>query len=147
MLMHNPPHPGEIIKELCLEPLGLSVTEAAKGLGVSRKTLSSIVNGKAGISPEMAVRLSIAFNTSSESWVNQQINRRRDDGQNVSVRVIIRQDRLNMTLSTPSCPKGSGGRPPNRDEEQIFKLWERRGLNKEQFTAENLIAFLKQIKS
>ena len=72
MLMHNPPHPGEIIKELCLEPLALTVTEAAKALGVSRKTLSSIINGKAGISPEMAVRLSIAFNTSSESWVNQQ---------------------------------------------------------------------------
>ena len=72
MLMHNPPHPGSVIKELCLEPLGLSVTEAAKALGVSRKTLSSILNGKAGISPEMAVRLSIAFNTSSESWLNQQ---------------------------------------------------------------------------
>ena len=72
MLMHNPPHPGEIIKELCLEPLGLTVTDAAKGLGISRKTLSSILNGKAGISPEMAVRLSIAFNTSSESWLNQQ---------------------------------------------------------------------------
>lgn len=72
MLMYNPPHPGKTIKELCLEPLGLSVTEAAKALGVSRKTLSSIVNGKAGISPEMAVRLSIAFNTSSESWLNQQ---------------------------------------------------------------------------
>lgn len=72
MLMHNPPHPGEVIKELCLEPLGLTVTEAAKGLGISRKTLSSILNGKAGISPEMAVRLSIAFNTSSESWLNQQ---------------------------------------------------------------------------
>ncbi|MGB0722709.1 MAG: HigA family addiction module antitoxin [Gammaproteobacteria bacterium] len=72
MLMHNPPHPGEIIKELCLEPLGLSVTDAAKALGVSRKTLSSIINGKAGISPEMAVRLSIAFDTSSESWLNQQ---------------------------------------------------------------------------
>jgi addiction module HigA family antidote len=70
--MYNPPHPGEIIKELCLDPLGLSVTEAAKGLGVSRKTLSAIVNGKAGISSEMAVRLSIAFNTSSESWINQQ---------------------------------------------------------------------------
>ncbi len=50
MLMHNPPHPGEIIKELCLEPLGLTVTEAAKALGISRKTLSSIINGKAGIS-------------------------------------------------------------------------------------------------
>ncbi|MCG7876136.1 MAG: HigA family addiction module antitoxin [Candidatus Thiodiazotropha endolucinida] len=72
MLMHSPPHPGEIIKELCLEPLGISITEAAKALGVSRKTLSSIINGNAGISPEMAVRLSIAFNTSSESWLNQQ---------------------------------------------------------------------------
>jgi addiction module HigA family antidote len=72
MLMHNPPHPGEIIKELCLEPLELSVTEAAEALGVSRKTLSSIINGKSGISPEMAVRLSIAFDTSSESWLNQQ---------------------------------------------------------------------------
>jgi len=72
MLMHSPPHPGEVIKELCLEPLGLTITDAAKGLGISRKTLSSILNGKAGISPEMAVRLSIAFNTSSESWLNQQ---------------------------------------------------------------------------
>ena len=72
MLMHNPPHPGEILKELCLEPLGLTVTEAAKGLGVSRKTLSAILNGKSGISPQMAVRLSLAFNTSSESWLNQQ---------------------------------------------------------------------------
>lgn len=72
MLMHNPPHPGEVIKELCLEPLEISVTSAAKALGVSRKTLSSILNGRAGISPEMAVRLSIAFNTSSESWLNQQ---------------------------------------------------------------------------
>lgn len=72
MLMHNPPHPGEIIKELCLEPLGISVTEAADALGVSRKTLSSILNGRAGISPEMAVRLSIAFDTSAESWLEQQ---------------------------------------------------------------------------
>jgi len=72
MLMYNPPHPGEIIKELCLEPLGISVTAAAKGLGVSRKTLSAILNGRAGISPEMAIRLSIAFDTSAESWLNQQ---------------------------------------------------------------------------
>jgi len=72
MLMHNPPHPGLIIKELCIEPLNITITETAKALGVSRKTLSSIINGKAGISPEMAVRLSIAFNTSSESWINQQ---------------------------------------------------------------------------
>lgn len=72
MLMHNPPHPGEIIRELCLDPLGISVTQAAKALGVSRKTLSAILNGRAGISPEMAVRLSIAFDTSAESWLNQQ---------------------------------------------------------------------------
>jgi len=72
MRMHNPPHPGEIIKSLCLEPLGISVTAAAKALHVSRKTLSAILNGRAGISPEMAVRLSIAFGTSAESWLNQQ---------------------------------------------------------------------------
>jgi addiction module HigA family antidote len=72
MRMHNPPHPGEILKSLCLEPLGLSVTDAAEALGVSRKTLSSILNGRAGISPEMAVRLSIAFDTTAESWLNQQ---------------------------------------------------------------------------
>jgi antitoxin HigA-1 len=72
MQMYNPPHPGEIIKELCLEPLGLTVTRAAEALGVSRKTLSAILNGHAGISPEMAIRLSIAFDTSAESWLNQQ---------------------------------------------------------------------------
>ena len=74
MRMYDPPtHPGEIIKKLCLEPLGLSVTEAAKALGVSRKTLSSILNGHTGISPEMAIRLSIAFDTTPESWLNQQV--------------------------------------------------------------------------
>jgi addiction module HigA family antidote len=71
--MHDPPHPGEILRELCIQPLGLSVTEAAQALGVSRKTLSSILNGRSGISPEMAVRLSIAFNTTSESWLQQQL--------------------------------------------------------------------------
>ncbi len=71
MKMHNPPHPGEVLRQLCLEPLNLTVTDAARSLGVSRKALSSILNGRAGISPEMAVRLSIAFNTSAESWLNQ----------------------------------------------------------------------------
>jgi len=60
-------HPGEIIKTLCLEPLGLTVTQAAAALGVRRKTLSAILNGRAGVSPEMAVRLSMAFGTSSAS--------------------------------------------------------------------------------
>ncbi len=72
MSMHNPPHPGEIIRELCLEPLGITVTDAAAALGVSRKTLSAILNGRAGISPEMAIRLAKAFDTTPESWMNQQ---------------------------------------------------------------------------
>jgi addiction module HigA family antidote len=71
--MHNPPHPGEILRELCLDPLGLTVTHAAGALGVSRKTLSSILNGHSGISAEMAIRLSIAFNTTAESWLLQQL--------------------------------------------------------------------------
>lgn len=74
MKMHNPPHPGEVLRELCIEPLGLTVTQAAEALGVSRKTLSSILNGRAGISPEMAIRLSKAFGTSAESWLNQQMH-------------------------------------------------------------------------
>jgi addiction module HigA family antidote len=73
MRMHNPPHPGEVLRELCLRPLGLTVTQAAAALGVSRKTLSAILNGRAGVSPEMAIRLSLAFNSSSESWLNQQV--------------------------------------------------------------------------
>jgi len=73
MKMHNPPHPGKVLRELCIEPMGLSVTTAADSLGVARKTLSSILNGHSGISPEMAVRLSLAFGTSSESWLNQQV--------------------------------------------------------------------------
>jgi antitoxin HigA-1 len=72
MKMHNPPHPGEILKELCLKPLNLTVTEAAEALGISRKTLSAILNARSGISPEMAIRLSIAFDTTAESWLNQQ---------------------------------------------------------------------------
>jgi addiction module HigA family antidote len=72
MKVHNPPHPGEVLRQLCLEPLNLTVTDAARSLGVSRKALSSILNGRAGISPEMAVRLSMAFNTCAESWLIEQ---------------------------------------------------------------------------
>jgi addiction module HigA family antidote len=70
--MFNPAHPGEVIRQLCIEPLELTVTEAANALGVTRKTLSELLNGHSRISPEMAIRLSIAFNTSAESWINQQ---------------------------------------------------------------------------
>ena len=62
-----------MLRALCLEPLGLTVTEAARALGVSRKTLSSVLNGRAGVSPEMAIRLSLAFDTSAESCLNQQL--------------------------------------------------------------------------
>jgi len=68
----EPSHPGEILKYHHIEPLGLTVTEAAKGLGVSRNQLSAILNGRAGISPEMAVKLSEAFGTSVELWMNLQ---------------------------------------------------------------------------
>jgi len=73
MKMHNPPHPGEIIREQCLEPLGLTITAAAKGLGVTRKALSELMNGHSGVSPEMAIRLSKAFGGSPEIWLRLQL--------------------------------------------------------------------------
>src|SRR5262245_31676170 len=72
MLMKNPPHPGGVVLRECIEPMGLSITEAAQALGVTRVTLSELVNCRRGISPEMAVRLSKAFGGSAESWLIQQ---------------------------------------------------------------------------
>ena len=72
MKMYNPPHPGEIIKGLWLHPMGVSITDAAHAMGVSRKTLSKIVNGKARVTPEIAVRLSVALGGSAESWLGHQ---------------------------------------------------------------------------
>jgi antitoxin HigA-1 len=71
-MIHKPKHPGKMVKSLCLDPLNLSVTEAAKALKISRPTLSKLINGRIGISPEMAVRLAIVFNTSEELWINLQ---------------------------------------------------------------------------
>ncbi len=73
MAMHNPPHPGEIIKEFCIEPLNLTVTKSAESLVVSRKTLSMLLNGKSGISPEMSLRLSKVFGRSPEGWLRLQL--------------------------------------------------------------------------
>jgi addiction module HigA family antidote len=73
MPMKNPPHPGRSIRNACLEPLGLSVTEGAKVLGVTRQALNNIVNGKSGISPEMAIRLSKAFGSTPETWLRIQL--------------------------------------------------------------------------
>ncbi len=73
MPMKNPPHPGRIVRNACLEPLGLAVTEGARVLGVTRQALSNVVNGKAGISPEMAIRLSKAFGSTAETWLRMQL--------------------------------------------------------------------------
>lgn len=73
MLMKNPPHPGRIVRKECIEPLGLTVTEAVKRLGVTRQALNNLVNGKAGISPEMSIRLSKAFGSSPEVWLGMQM--------------------------------------------------------------------------
>src|SRR5471030_1424882 len=71
-MIHKPKHPGCLIRSLCLEPLGLSVTDAAKALKVSRPTLSKLLNGRINISPEMAVRISVVFSTSDKLWVDLQ---------------------------------------------------------------------------
>lgn len=90
MPMKNPPHPGRSVRTACLEPLGLSVTEGARALGVSRQTLTKLINGKSGISPEMAIRLAKAFGSTPETWLRMQITydlaaARRDESK-ISVR-------------------------------------------------------------
>ncbi len=72
MPLHDPPHPGEMVREECLAPLGLSVTEAARVLGVTRQALNNVVNEKAGISPEMAIRLEKAFGGEADFWLRLQ---------------------------------------------------------------------------
>ena len=72
MPMKNPPHPGKVVRASCLEPLGLNVTEGAKVLGVSRQGLSNLVNGRAGMSAEMAIRLAKAFGSTTETWIRLQ---------------------------------------------------------------------------
>lgn len=73
MRMKNPPHPGRIVRQECIEPLGLTVTQAARSLGVTRQTLNNLVNCRAGISPEMAIRLSRAFGSGPEVWLGIQM--------------------------------------------------------------------------
>jgi addiction module HigA family antidote len=73
MPMKNPVHPGRIVRHDCLEPLGLSVTEGAKALGVTRQALNNVVNGKSGISPNMAIRLAKAFGSTPETWLRMQL--------------------------------------------------------------------------
>lgn len=72
MPKQNPPHPGEYVLEECIKPLGLTITEAAEGLGVTRNTLSRLIHGHNGVSPDMAVRLSMAFGSTPEMWLRLQ---------------------------------------------------------------------------
>ncbi len=100
MPMKNPPHPGLSIRLDCLEPLGLSVTAAAKALGVTRQALNNVVNGKSAISPEMAIRLTKAFGSSPEVWLGMQLDydlaqaRRNEDS--------IRVERIASPMTNPS---------------------------------------------
>ena len=73
MEMHNPAHPGEIVREECLKPLNLSVTAAAEALGVTRKALSDLLNGHTGVSPEMAIRLEKVFGSTADTWLGMQM--------------------------------------------------------------------------
>ena len=93
--MYDPPHPGRIVRRQCLDPLGLTITRAAQGLGITRKTLSDLVNEKTGISVEMAFRLSKAFGSSPETWLGMQIA--------FDVwRVRDRADHISVERSTPA---------------------------------------------
>ena len=94
MPMKNPPHPGLSVRYDCLEPLGISVTEAAKQLGVSRKQLSDIVNCRAGISPEMAIRLDKAFGGGAETWYRLQATYE-------MAQVLKRADRIKVKRISP----------------------------------------------
>lgn len=87
MIMKNPPHPGEVVLRQCIEPLGLTITEAAAALGVTRNTLSELANGKRGISPEMAVRLAKVFGGTEQGWLVQQAQ---------YDLAHVRRDRLNL---------------------------------------------------
>ncbi len=98
MPMKNPAHPGRIVRSACLEPLGLSVTEGAKVLDVTRQTLTKIINGKSGISPEMAIRLSKAFGSTPETWLRMQLaynlaQARRDEN-----KIKVRRQRIPQEL-------------------------------------------------
>lgn len=98
MPMKNPPHPGRSIRTACLEPLGLSVTEGAKVLGVTRQTLNNVVNGKSGISPEMAIRLTKAFGGTPETWLRMQLAYDLAAARKDEKRIMVRRQRVPQEL-------------------------------------------------
>ena len=101
MPMKNPPHPGKVVRVSCLEPLGLSVTDAAKALGVSRQALSNLVNCRARISGDMAVRLAKAFGSTTETWIRLQA------AYDVS-QAQAREDRIDVVRYDPGAAAATG---------------------------------------
>lgn len=97
MTMHNPPHPGRVVRQGCIEPLGLTMTDAAKALGVTRQTLDRLVNQRCGLSPEMALRIEAAFGGDAETWLAMQTAydlaqvRQRKDAITASLRRVATQ--------------------------------------------------------
>ncbi len=89
--MHNPAHPGEVIRELCLKPLDLTVTDAAEGLGVTRKTLSDLLNGHSGVSPDMAIRLEKAGWSTADHWLRMQMQRDLWEARQRSDQITVRK--------------------------------------------------------
>lgn len=104
MPMKNPPHPGEHVRHDCLEPIGLSVTAAARKLGVTRQALNNLVNGSSGVSPEMAIRLSKAFGGSPEVWLGMQMQY--DLAQALAKADTIMVERLTRPASAPPVAAG-----------------------------------------
>ncbi len=96
--MKNPAHPGRIVRSACLEPLGLSVTAGAKILGVTRQTLNKIVNGQAGLSPEMAIRLTKAFGSTEETWLGMQLAYDLAAVRKVESKIKVRRQRVPQEL-------------------------------------------------
>jgi addiction module HigA family antidote len=91
MSMKNPPHPGRILRQECIEPLGLTVSNAAAKLGVTRQTLNNLVNGRAGVSPEMAIRLAKAFGSTPELWLGLQMQYDLAQAARAAARIKVRR--------------------------------------------------------
>jgi addiction module HigA family antidote len=100
--MKNPVHPGRIVRHDCLEPLGLSVTEGARILGVTRQALNNVINGKSGISPEMAIRLTKAFGSTADTWLRMQLAYDLAQAEKTAHQIKVRRQRMPEGLPRPS---------------------------------------------
>ena len=101
MPMKNPPHPGRSIRSACLDALGLSVTQGAEVLGVSRQTLNNVIHGKSGISPEMAIRLSKAFGSTPETWLRMQLAYDLAQARRSESKIKVRRQAMPQELHAP----------------------------------------------